>query len=230
MLAAAIVFTAGSIYGAIAAMNSTMMKQEGSADAILIIPVSVKGIAASAPDEAQINALALSLLESFDLRIVIGEKVELPAMLVGRVTKRMRADLALSELAQRTRKTQYLRIIGVTAADIAIPKYNFVFGLAHKGGRTCIVSTARFGTPGTELAQERLDKVALHELGHTFGLMHSTDMQSVMAYSDSLDILDSSGRLFADTDRKAIQELVPSLVGKLIVTPVKAGGATGIGD
>ena len=230
VLALAIVFTAGSVFGAIAAMNRTMMKPEGSADAILIIPVGLKGITASAPEQGQLNALALSLLESFDLRIEIGPKVELPAMLIDKQTGRLRADLALGELAQRTRRTRYLRIIGVTATDMAIPKYNFVFGLAHKGGRACIVSSARFGTPGTALAQERLNKVALHQLGHTFKLMHSTDMQSVMAYSDSLPILDSAGRLFTEADRKAVQELIPSLAGKLMVPPVTAGGATVIGD
>jgi predicted Zn-dependent protease len=230
VLALAIIFTAGSILGAVASMNRTMMKPQGSPDAILIIPVGVKGVAASAPDEGQLNALALSLLESFDLRIEIGSKVELPAMLIDRQTGKLRADLALGELAQRTRRTRYLRIIGVTAADIAIPKYNFVFGLAHRGGRACIVSCARLGAPGTALAQERLDKVALHELGHTLGVMHSTDMRSAMAYSDSLEALDSTGRLFTGADRKALQELNPGLAGRLIVPPVLAGSRTGIGD
>ena len=230
VLAAAIVFTAGSVFGAIAAMNRTMMKPEGSADTILIIPVGLKGIAASAPDKGQLNALALSLLESFDLRIAIGPKVELPPMLIDRQTGKLRADLALGEIAQRTRKMRYLRIIGVTAADMAIPKYNFVFGLSHKGGKACIVSSARLGYPDNEMANERLGKVALHQLGHTFGLMHSTDMQSVMSYADSLAILDSAGRLFTEADRKTIQDNNPSLVGKLLAPPVTVDSKTGIGD
>lgn len=230
VLAAAIVFTAGSILGAVAAMNRTMMKPEGSADAILIIPVGLKGIAASAPDQGQLNALATSLLESFDLRMEIGQKVELPAMLVDNQTGQMRADLALGELAQRTRRTHYLRVIGVTAVDIAIPKYNFVFGLSHKGGKACIVSSSRIGTHGNELAKERLGKVALHQLGHTFGLMHSTDVHSVMSYTDSLAILDSAGRLFTEADRKTIQDFNPSIVGKLLAPPVTVESKTGKDD
>lgn len=229
VLAAAVLFTAGSILGAVVSLNRSLMKPEGSDDAILILPIGLKGVEASAPDESQLEALSLSLLESLDLRIVIGQKIELPAMLIDRQTGQMRADLALGEIAQRARKTRYLRIIGITAKDIAIPKYNYLFGLAQKGGRACIVSTARFGTPGTAQAQKRLDKVALHELGHTFGLMHSTDRQSIMVYSDSLDILDSAAWLFTEADRKAIQKLVPSLAGKLLVPPVTAASATGMG-
>lgn len=230
VLAAAVIFTAGSILGAVVSLNRSLMKPEGRADAILILPIGLKGVEASAPDESQLEALSLSLLENLDLRIVIGQKIELPAMLIDRQTGQMRADLALGEIAQRARKTRYLRIIGITAKDIAIPKYNYLFGLAHKGGRACIVSTARFGTPGTAQAQRRLDKVALHELGHTFGLMHSTDTQSIMVYSDSLDVLDSAAWLFTEADRKAIQKLVPSLAGKMLVPPVTADGATGMGS
>ncbi len=229
VLTLAVVFTAMSIYGVMAIVNRSSLKPQGSPDAILLIPVGVKGVAASAPDESQLNALALSLLESFDLRITIGPKVELPTMLVRKKTGQMRADLALAELAQRTRRGQYYRVIGVTAADIAIPKYNFVFGLAHRGGRTCIASSARLGDTSTAEARVRLGKVALHVLGHTLRLMHSTDQASVMFYADSVDGLDATGPAFTDLDMKQILALNPELEGKLLSpAPVAEGPLTGI--
>lgn len=216
VLALAIAFTAASIFGVMATINRSSLKPQGSPDAILLVPLGVKGSPASFPAEEQLNALSLGLLESFDLRIAIGEQVQLPAMLVGKKTGQLRADLALAEIAQRTRRTQYYRIIGVTAADIAIPKYNYIFGLAHRGGRACIVSSARLGVAGTAEARARLGKVALHELGHTLRLMHSTDPGSVMFYTDSVGDLDATGLLFTESDMKQLLGLNPELAGRLL--------------
>lgn len=217
VLALAIALTAASIFGVMATINRSSLKPQGSADAILLVPVGVKGSPASFPKMEQLNALSLSLLESFDLRIAIGEQLELPAMLVGKNTGRLRADLALAKLAQRTRQTQYYRIVGVTAADIAIPKYNFVFGLAHLGGRACIVSGARLGDAGGAEGRTRLGKVALHEIGHTLRLMHSTDQNSVMVYADSLGGLDATGLRFTESDVKQLLSLNPELAGRLLI-------------
>ena len=66
------------------------------------------------------------------------------------------------------------RVVGITDEDLFMPVLTFVFGEAQLGGRCAIVSTARLGRDGdpAELRWSRLTKEVVHELGHTFGLLH----------------------------------------------------------
>ncbi len=70
------------------------------------------------------------------------------------------------------------KILGVAAVDLFIPVLTYVFGEAQLGGIGAIVSLHRlnsclYGLPEDEqLLCERLNKEAIHELGHTFGLLH----------------------------------------------------------
>jgi archaemetzincin len=82
------------------------------------------------------------------------------------------------------------RLLGVTDADLFIPVLTFVFGEARLGGRAAVVSTARLGPPGPLLA-ERLAKEAVHELGHTYGLLHCDIERCVMLRSPTLRDVDA---------------------------------------
>ncbi len=88
------------------------------------------------------------------------------------------------------------RVLGLTDEDLFIPILTFVFGEAQLGGRTAVVSTARLGDspriPG-EAARIalRLQKEAVHELGHTYGLLHCHDATCAMARSPSLRHVDA---------------------------------------
>ena len=87
------------------------------------------------------------------------------------------------------------RILGVTDVDLFIPVLTFVFGEAQLGGRAAVVSTARLGDtpliPGEQARIAlRLQKEAVHELGHTFGLLHCADVRCAMARSPSLRHVD----------------------------------------
>jgi archaemetzincin len=81
--------------------------------------------------------------------------------------------------------TRDFRLI-ITEEDIACPneerKVNEwgVFGLGYWPGTTCVVSTYRLKkTNGVlvspSLVMERLNKIALHEIGHNLGLDHCTN-------------------------------------------------------
>lgn len=91
------------------------------------------------------------------------------------------------------------RVLGVTAVDLFVPIFTFVFGEAQVGGHRAIVSLHRlreefYGMPGNyELLRERLAKESMHELGHTFGLRHCTQWDCVMASTHSVDRLDNKG-------------------------------------
>ncbi len=87
------------------------------------------------------------------------------------------------------------RVLGVTDVDLFIPILTFVFGEAQLGGRAAVVSTARLADapqiPGMAARVAlRLQKESVHELGHTFGLLHCRDPKCAMARSPSLRHVD----------------------------------------
>lgn len=105
-----------------------------------------------------------------------------------------RALLAIL-LAQRGRDRA--RWLGVTSVDLFAPVLTFVFGEAQLGGAAAVVSTCRLdaafrGLPADQdHLQERLEKEAVHELGHTYGLVHCDDSRCVMRSSTDVEGIDS---------------------------------------
>jgi len=88
------------------------------------------------------------------------------------------------------------RILGITTVDLFIPVLTYVFGEAQLGGRAAVVSLHRLDNqayglpPDPHLLLARLEKEALHELGHTFGLVHCRHPSCVMeasTYAEDID-------------------------------------------
>jgi archaemetzincin len=102
--------------------------------------------------------------------------------------------------AQSAKPAGLGRLLGITDVDLFIPVLTFVFGEAQLGGRAAIVSLARL----TEVADPvrlaaRLCKEAVHEIGHTFGLVHCVSTACVMSRSPGLRAVDlKDDRLCAD--------------------------------
>lgn len=83
------------------------------------------------------------------------------------------------------------KILGVTDVDIVSPKNGVnnwgILGLGDIAGKMCVISTYRMrrkweagGGASESLVRERLWKVSLHELGHTFGLPHCPNKGCLM--------------------------------------------------
>jgi archaemetzincin len=89
-----------------------------------------------------------------------------------------------------------LRILGVTELDLFIPIFTFLFGEAQLNGIGALVSTHRlhnqfYGIPeNKELLRSRLLKEGIHELGHTFGLIHCFALNCVMKSSTYVEDID----------------------------------------
>lgn len=86
--------------------------------------------------------------------------------------------------------------LGVTSVDIYSPGMNFIFGEAQCPGKAAIVSLFRlrpefYGEePNRQLFIERAVKEAVHEIGHTLGLMHCENPVCVMHFSLHIGMTD----------------------------------------
>lgn len=111
-----------------------------------------------------------------------------------------------------TRVPDALRTLGVTQADLFIPMLTFVYGQAQLDGPVAVVSVARLRQefyrlpPDPALFGERVAKEALHELGHTFGLVHCADRGCAMSLSSNITQIDAKRGAFCPGCRTLLRE------------------------
>lgn len=107
---------------------------------------------------------------------------------------RYRAD-SLIAIQQRSLPEGVDYVMGLTESDISVTKkdadgkvkkpewkYNDfgIMGLAYCPGKSCVISGFRLKHKNKEVHFGRFKKVAIHELGHNFGLPHCPNKQCVM--------------------------------------------------
>lgn len=108
----------------------------------------------------------------------------------------------------------YDRIIGITSKDISTTKnkvYDWgIMGLANKPGKACVISTYRIKTPNKILFNDRLIKIALHELGHTMGLPHCTFSNTCFmeAAEGTIKSVDREKRLLCNNCKRIVYQFV----------------------
>ncbi|MGA8573792.1 MAG: hypothetical protein WBQ36_15145 [Desulfobaccales bacterium] len=96
------------------------------------------------------------------------------------------------------------RVLGITAADLYIPIFTFVFGEAQVDGKAAVVSLFRPRgdaggvRPPKELLLRRLLLLSLHELSHTFGLGHCRQPGCLMGFSSNLEKLDQKNLAYCE--------------------------------
>jgi archaemetzincin len=102
----------------------------------------------------------------------------------------------------------HAKLLGVTDVDLFVPVLTFVFGEAQLAGRVAVVSLARLRSgPDAHLVADRLAKEAVHEVGHTFGLVHCASLSCVMARSAGLAAVDRKRERLCPDCRVRYREL-----------------------
>ncbi len=109
------------------------------------------------------------------------------------------------------RKVGNEKVIGIVKVDLYSPHLNFIFGEADFLSSTAIISLYRlnqeyYGQPADEdLFIARACKEIIHELGHTLGLQHCTNLKCVMHFSNSLADTDWKGLYFCEKCRPRLK-------------------------
>jgi archaemetzincin len=105
----------------------------------------------------------------------------------------------------------HIKKIGLFSVDLFIPILTFIFGQATLRGNTGIATLHRlrnehYGMKKDEkLLLERFGKVIIHELGHTFGLVHCHIPTCVMRSSTYVEDIDQKSHHLCKDCRSKIQ-------------------------
>lgn len=162
-------------------------------------------------EEPVMRTIAECVEERIGLPVV--HRIKLPVPLDGYDRARgQMSSVTILKLLLEQAPSGVSRILGVTESDLFIPMLTFVFGQAQLKGRAAVVSTARlrqeyYGMPPDGIALlGRARKEAMHELGHTFGLIHCPDSRCAMSLSINLPQVDSKLEWYCEGCWPVLQE------------------------
>ncbi len=117
---------------------------------------------------------------------------------------------AIVERLEQDLPTTASKVLAVTGLDLYIPILTFVFGEARLNGRCALVSSYRldnkfYGLPNNPaLLRERLLKESIHELGHSYGLLHCHNQECVMKSSTYVEEIDFKSNWFCEKCREQL--------------------------
>ena len=152
--------------------------------------------------EAVLNIVAANLQEIFRVPVDILPARKTPEFAYSDKRKQYHAALILKNLAESQRP--HPRILALVSVDLFIPVLTHVFGEAQMGGRAAVVSIHRLrqSEEGTraplDTFYQRAVKVALHEVAHTFDLVHCSQAECIMRLSSGPDDLDELPLFFCE--------------------------------
>ena len=165
-----------------------------------------------------------------DLEVVRGIQVGLCEVFSGTVCEVFEQMMVMPQDAYNVVRCQFLsssilsriceyvgscgvdRFLGVTDVDLYVPRLNFVFGEAECPGRAALISLCRLRSEfygdlsDSGLLVERSVKEAVHEVGHTLGLVHCHDPLCVMFFSNNIDDTDRKRSVFCERCRGLVVE------------------------
>lgn len=109
--------------------------------------------------------------------------------------KQYNGNLLLRDIDQHYASDAH-KTIGLLSVDLFIPILTYIFGQAYLNGRAGIasfyrLSNERYGLESDkELLTNRFSKEVIHELGHSYGLIHCLTHRCVMQSSTYVEDID----------------------------------------
>lgn len=179
---------------------------------IYIVPIELD-------DDSCLEKLESFLFETFHLQIKRREfKINLKEAFDSN-RNQYNSSLILRQLIMKPPQDAE-KILAILDVDLFIPILTFLFGEAQLKGIGAVVSTHRlhnrfYGlTENAEVTTERLLKEAVHELGHTFGLIHCLQPKCVMNSSTYVENIDLKPAEFCPLCKKSINIKEPPIAKK----------------
>ncbi|MCP4219634.1 MAG: hypothetical protein GY765_33690 [bacterium] len=151
-------------------------------------PIALQPIGKVSPDI--LRKVAAGITKTYcNVEVIIRPEIPLDKSSYYKPRKRYRALKLLYYLEQyyaRNVEKRYAKLVGITGKDISVTKGSYhdwgIFGLAFVDGAPCVISTFRLhrGAKSEAHFMERLVRVVVHEMGHTFGLHHCPTKGCIM--------------------------------------------------
>ncbi len=156
-----------------------------------------------------LGELVKAVGKAFGARISVRE-IKISGRSYDKGRKQYNAQILLDELSEMTIPGDKVILVLREDRDIYVPDMNFVFGLA--GGKYALVSLARldprfYGGEDGEVLKRRMITEVIHELGHTFGLIHCENPQCVMSFSNSIVGVDRKSIKFCEKCKEKFEIL-----------------------
>lgn len=157
--------------------HSDTVSQVQTSDIIAIVPLNQ-------PSVASVGELKTNIENFYGCHVVILPARNIPASAFLKKRKRFRADSLLVFL-ESIKPDSVNYILGLTDADISATVANYkdwgVFGYGQCPGVSNVISTFRLKNKADKnTIATRLKNVAIHEIGHNYGLPHCGDTSCIM--------------------------------------------------
>ena len=137
---------------------------------------------------------------NFTINILPWEKIsrDVPVPVHG---DRYNSTRILKYIADRVPENT-LKLLAITELDLYSPIFSCLFGEAQLKGSCALVSLFRLRqefynlSPDRDLFLSRVEKEVIHEIAHTFGLLHCCDKNCIMYPSNNIIDTDSKSSSF----------------------------------
>jgi archaemetzincin len=167
--------------------------------------VGVIAVGKIAPEVLELIGQGLSRIYPDTTAQTIKEHVPLPSTAFDKRRSQYNSTQILQKINQyATDERDYTIVLGVGDADIYAAGLNYVFGEAFTPGIVALISLWRLkpsfygADDDLSLYHLRIQKEAVHEVGHALGLKHCIHSYCVMHFSNSIFDTDKKQSLLCD--------------------------------